>query len=191
VKTVTALRARGRESVEVELDGAPWRALPADAVVRAGLSVGTVLDRPLARRLGRELRRSRATVRAARAIERRDRSTQELDLRLAVAGVDRVTRADVLETFARAGLVDDARFARGRASALAERGWGDAAVRADLERRGIPAEATEEAVSALDPEPERAARIVARRGPGPRTARYLAARGFDADLVESLVAHRA
>jgi SOS response regulatory protein OraA/RecX len=87
--------------------------------------------------------------------------------------------------------VDDARFARSRAAALAERGWGNAAVRADLERRGVPPEAAEDALAALDPEAARAARIVARRGPGAATARYLVGRGFDPELVESFVADTA
>ena len=36
----------------------------------------------------------------------------------------------------------------------------------------------EGAVAALDPEPERARHLIDRRGAGPRTARYLAGRGF-------------
>ena len=50
---VTALRERPRGRVDVELDGAPWRTLPADAVVRSGLLVGRALDRPTARTLAR------------------------------------------------------------------------------------------------------------------------------------------
>ena len=37
---VTALRARGRGRVAVELDGAPWRTVPLEAVYAAGLAVG-------------------------------------------------------------------------------------------------------------------------------------------------------
>jgi hypothetical protein len=46
----------------------------------------------------------------------------------------------------------------------------------------------EEAIDALEPESERAARIVARRGPSPKTARYLAAKGFPDELTSALVA---
>ena len=97
----------------------------------------------------------------------------------------------MVDALTRAGLVDDERFARGRAAALAARGWGDAAIRADLEARGVAGELVEDAVSALDPEPERAARVAERRGGGARTARYLAARGFDPDSFETLVADEA
>ena len=46
----------------------------------------------------------------------------------------------------------------------------------------------EAALEALEPERERAARIAARRGPGPKTARYLASRGFGEEAVEDVVA---
>ena len=62
---VSSLRARPRERVEVELDGEPWRTLPAEVVLRAGLDLGIELDRPRARRVRRELRRHEAMARAA------------------------------------------------------------------------------------------------------------------------------
>ena len=45
-----------------------------------------------------------------------------------------------------------------------------------------------EAVAALEPERDRAARIVVARGLSPRTARFLAAKGFAAEVVEDVVA---
>src|SRR5207253_2125106 len=56
-RTVTSLRERKRGKVEVELDGEPWRVLPAAVVVRAELRVGRRLDREPARLRARELRR--------------------------------------------------------------------------------------------------------------------------------------
>ncbi len=46
---VTALHERPRGRVEIELDGASWRLVPAAAVVRTGLIVGRALDRETAR----------------------------------------------------------------------------------------------------------------------------------------------
>jgi SOS response regulatory protein OraA/RecX len=85
-------------------------------------------------------------------------------------------------------VVDDRRFALGRAQALAARGSGDALIRADLEARGIASENLAAALEALEPETERAAAIVSRRGPGLKTARYLGARGFGDDAVRAAVA---
>jgi hypothetical protein len=46
----------------------------------------------------------------------------------------------------------------------------------------------ESALAGLEPERERAAALVARRGATPATARLLAGRGFDEELVAALVA---
>jgi SOS response regulatory protein OraA/RecX len=95
-------------------------------------------------------------------------------------------RKEAVDRLVRAGAVDDARFACGRAELLAGRGAGDLFVRHDLESRGIGAEHVETALASLDPEPVRARRIVAARGPGARTARYLAQKGFSEETIESL-----
>jgi SOS response regulatory protein OraA/RecX len=192
--TVTALRERPRGRVAVELDGTPWRVLPADAVVRAGLGVGRALDRPAARALARELRRADALARAARALKPRDRSRQSLEDRLAGAGVPAATRGEVLETLERVGLVDDARVAASRARHLAQRGFGDEAIRHDLEGEGVAAELVAEAVAELDPERERAKSLAAKRGGDAdtaRTARWLAGRGFDPSSIEDALGEAA
>jgi SOS response regulatory protein OraA/RecX len=185
---VTALRAERRGRVAVELDGSPWRLLPSDVVVRAGLATGLALDRPALRLLRRELRRTEALGVATSALRRRDLSSQGLAERLERAGVAPAAQAESLATLGRAGLVDDERFCRNRASGLAERGFGDAGIRHDLGRQGIPAELVEAAIGELEPEAARARRIVERRGSGPRTARYLAGKGFCEEAVEAAFA---
>jgi SOS response regulatory protein OraA/RecX len=54
----------------------------------------------------------------------------------------------------------------------------------DLETRGLSAEAIDAALGSLEPETVRAARICLRRGAGPKTARYLARKGFSEDAIE-------
>lgn len=186
-KVVTALRERPRGRVEVELDGSPWRLVPTDAAVRSGLAVGRTLDRGTARRLARELRRADAMSRALRALSARDRSRQALEDRLGAAGVTAPARSQALETLERVGLVDDARLAADRARALADRGYGDAAIVFDLERQGIGGEAAAAALAGLELERERAERLMDGRGRDVRTARWLAARGFDAGVVEEVL----
>jgi len=186
LKVVTALRERPRGRVEIELDGAPWRLVPADAVVRAGLSVGRALDRDTARTLGRELRRSAALGVALRALRYGDYSRRRLEARLAERGARADTQADALATLEQAGLVDDARVASGRASVLASRGFGDAAIRVKLEAEGLGPEPVEEALAGLEGEPERARRLFSEQGGGAKTLRRLAARGFDPAVLEEL-----
>jgi regulatory protein len=124
---------------------------------------------------------------AARALRHRDRSRAQIDARLTRAGVEADRRADALETLERIGYVDDDRFARTRAAALAARGLGDEAIRADLEAGGVGAEALEEALAALEPEVERARAIAARSGRTVRTAVQLARKGFGEDAIEAAV----
>jgi regulatory protein len=183
--TVTALRDARRGTISVELDGRPWRTLPVDVVARAGIVDGRVLDRPALRQLRRELRRAEALAVAGRALRSRDHSRDGLAVRLERAGVDAVAAQESLETLEQAGLVDDGRFACTRAAAMADRGYGDAAIRHDLERQGVGAELVTAALEGLEPEPARARRIAERRGAGAKTARFLAGKGFGEEAVEA------
>lgn len=153
--------------------------------MRAGLATGLELDRSALRLLRRELRRAEALAVATSAIRRRDHSAHSLAERLERAGVAPATQEESLATLGRAGLVDDARFCRNRAAALAERGFGDDGIRHELARHEVPAELVEAALDELEPEAERARRIVDRRGNGLRTARYLAGKGFGEEAVEA------
>jgi SOS response regulatory protein OraA/RecX len=185
-RTVTSLRERKRGKVAVELDGEPWRVLPATAVVRAELRVGRRLDRESARLLARELRRANAMDRATRALAARDRSRGELAARLEAAGVSDTARDDALGSLEAAGLLDDSRVAESRARDMARRGYGDAAIRSDLRLRRISSETIAAAIEELDPEAERARRAFAGQERTPQMLRRLASRGFSRDTLEDL-----
>jgi len=185
VPTVTRLREDRRGRVAVELDGAPWRMLPVDVVARAGLTEGRALDRPALRLLRHELRRAEALGVAARALRRQDLSKRAVAERLARAAVAPAAVEESLAVLARAGLVDDARFARTRAGNLAERGYGNTAIRHDLGRQGVSPEVIQQALESLEAEAERARLLVERRGAGVKTARYLASKGFGEEALEA------
>jgi SOS response regulatory protein OraA/RecX len=121
------------------------------------------------RRRAKRLPQRRPEEVALRALRAADRSRAELDARLERQGVDESERRETLDSLERLGYLDDARTAALRAQRLAERGYGDAYIRADLERRGLSAEA---ALADLEAETERASRF-ASRGTG-----WLARRGF-------------
>jgi SOS response regulatory protein OraA/RecX len=126
---------------------------------------------------------------ALRALRQRERSAAEVDRYLSARSVGDDERQEVLETLARTALVDDRRFAGQRAMSLADRGAGDELILHELARAGVDSELAAETVASLPPEPERAARVVARRGRGPKTARYLAGKGFSEDVVRAVVAY--
>jgi SOS response regulatory protein OraA/RecX len=183
---VTGLRERKRGRVAVELDGRPWRVLPADAVVRTGLAVGRPLDRQTARALGREVRRAKALAAAARSLAAADRSQRALEQRLMRAGHSPAAREDALASLARAGALDDDRLAESRAELLARRGYGDAAIRADLARRLIAREAAARAVDSLEPEIDRLRTALEGQSVTQAVLRRLAARGFSRDTLEEV-----
>jgi SOS response regulatory protein OraA/RecX len=184
--TVTGLRERKRGRVAVELDGGPWRVLPVDVVVQVGIAVGSRLDRPTARELARSVRRARALAAATRSLAAGDRSRQALQRRLAEAGHSAAARENALAALGRAGLVDDGRLALNRAELLARRGYGDAAIRADLSRRLVADEAAADAVAALEPERDRVHGLLAGQTVTPGLLRRLAARGFSDDTLDEV-----
>ena len=135
-----------------------------------------------------EAPRTEALAVATRALARREHSQRSLRERLLRAGVSVGDAEAVVAELQQTGLVDDARFAEERARVLAGKGKGDAAIRFDLERAGVGPDDLEAALGTLDPERKRAAALVARRGASPATARLLAGRGFDEEVVAALVA---
>ena len=181
--TVTRLAVERRGRVAVELDGKSWRTLPVDVVARAGLTEGRALDRAALRLLRHELRRAEALRVAGGALRRQDLSERGIAERLARASVAPAAVEESLAVLSRAGLVDDARFARTRAGNLAERGYGDAAIRHDLGRQGVARDVIQQALESLEDEGKRAREIVERRGPGVKTARYLASKGFGEEAL--------
>src|SRR5215831_14110371 len=120
---------------------------------------------------------------AMRALRFRDLSTHDLRARLEEKEFAPAACDTALASLERTGLVDDRRFAENRARALAARGSGDAFIRYELERARVPVDAIEGALEALDPEVERARTIAARRGSGPKAARYLHSKGFSDETV--------
>jgi regulatory protein len=134
---------------------------------------------------GRE--REAAIERAVRALARRDHSAAGLRAKLDRAGISEAVQADAVEALERIGYVDDGRFARDRALRLAERGYGDGWIRADLNAQGVAAEVAEAALEALEPEEARAAREVSKAGGGVRGAARLGRRGFAEETIERLL----
>jgi regulatory protein len=184
---LTALRRAGPGRVALELDGQPWRTVPDDVVVRAGLGTGMALERPVLRTLRRELQRARGLGVAGRALARRDLSAQEVARRLDRAGVAAPIAGDVGETLRGVGALDDRRVAATRAETLAGRGWGDAAIEVKLAQAGLDEELVRDALAGLEPEAARARRVYERSADPAKAARRLASRGFAPETVGELL----
>jgi SOS response regulatory protein OraA/RecX len=160
--------------------------VPDEVVVRCGLCAGVELDRLLARELARELRQAKALGTAVRALRTRPLSEQRLRQRLHARGLPTGARDAAVSILSEAGYVDDSRLARARATALAERGWGDAAILDRLGGEGLARGDSEAAVAELAPESERAARLLVDEDPR-KAWRLLRRRGFEPETIEALV----
>jgi SOS response regulatory protein OraA/RecX len=184
---LTAVRRARPGRVELEVDGKRWRMVPDAVVLRCGLAPGVELDRPLLRSLRRELRAAEALGLALRAVSRQELSTRRLHDRLAARGVRSGPAEGAVARLTSAGVVDDARAAGSRARALAERGWGDAAVATRLAREGFAADDVREALAGLRPERDRAADLAATAADPPAAWKLLARRGFAPETLEDVV----
>jgi regulatory protein len=125
---------------------------------------------------------------AAKALARRDRSAADLTAYLERRGAAPDAAGEAVERLQEAGYVDDGRYAARRAEVLAERGYGDEAVRFELQRDGVAAAEIEAALASLAPERERALAILGRARIPLAAARRLAGKGFSVDVLESALA---
>jgi len=125
---------------------------------------------------------------ALRALRHRDRTEREVEDHLRARGFSEEDRSRAVETLRRTGLVDDERFANARASSLANRGAGNALIRARLAEAGVAHELVDGALETIEGEVTRARRVVVSRGASPRTARYLHGKGFSDDVVGAVIA---
>jgi regulatory protein len=187
VPTLTGLRRSSPGRVALEVDGRPWRTVPDDVVVRCRLIAGTELERPLLRKLRRELQRAEAVAFAGRALSARDLSRTRLKDRLRARGFPPAVGEGAVAALAEVGLVDDRRLGLMRAEALAERGWGDAAIEVRLRREDVPEEVVREALASLPPERERAAALAASVNDRRAAWNLLSRRGFALETAEEVV----
>jgi regulatory protein len=122
---------------------------------------------------------------ATKALAHRDRSAANLTAYLERHGAAPEEASRAVERLQEAGYVDDARYASSRAATLAERGYGDEAVRFHLEGDGVSADDVEAALAALRPERVRALSLLSGAKSPPAAIRRLAAKGFTSDSIEA------
>lgn len=183
---ITGLREVSTRDVLVEFDGAPWRKIPLVAAARAGLSVGKRLEREDLRLLRRELRRAEALTKATRMLARRPLPRALLEDRLERKGVAPAALEEAVEVLEQAHYLNDHSYALDRAGSLAERGYGDAAIRYVLKQERVDSGLIEEAIAVLEPELERARALVLANPDRKRLLGRFVRRGFDPDTIEQI-----
>lgn len=141
------------------------------------------------------LRRARHTTLGLLA--RREHSRAELQRKLGARGYAAGVIDEVIEDLSTAGLFSEARFAAAFVSARVGRGQGPYRIRAELQRRGLGAEAIERALDNAEVDWLELAREVRERrfgaGAPPdaktrmRQMRFLEYRGFGSDEIHAAV----
>jgi SOS response regulatory protein OraA/RecX len=131
---------------------------------------------------------------AARLLARTPLSEAALHERLVLKGYQPETAARTVTRCRELGYVSDQRLAADRARSLRARGAGSLKIADDLRARGIPEPVA--AVAVDDSRDGESEAVWARRAldgagvaAGPRAWRLLVSRGFDPDVVESLLDH--
>lgn len=163
---ITALQVqqRNKERVNLYLDGT--YAFSITALEAARLRVGQRLSEAEVAHLKAQAEVDRAYERTLRFLTYRPRSEAEVAKYLASKGVEGDVQAEILAKLRRLRLVDDDAFARFWVETRVQsHPLGRMALRAELRLKGVPDEAIEKALRALDEEESayRAARKQARR----------------------------
>ncbi len=204
VPRITALEPDPRRSgtIQIEIDGQRFGAVPVDVAGSVGLERGAVVSPEVRERLVAAADAEAAFRTALRALERRAFARSDLARRLRRKGHPNDAVESALEHAAMMGLIDDAAFALNYVQTRTARGRGPSRLVTDLmamgvERslidRAIAAEWTEGAEHAAIPQALAEARA-ARLGGLPRPVRrrrllaYLARRGFAGRDITDMVA---
>lgn len=144
-------------------------------------------------------RYSASTARLREVLARKIRRRCELrDLPQPDEAATRALIDDVVGRLARTGLIDDAAYGRGRAAALARKGWPAWRIRGDLQRQGVDLEQGGVAEATDVDEKAQATRLAERKRLGPyrpgarepyrdRDIRSLVRAGFPVSMAKAVV----
>jgi len=134
---------------------------------------------------------------AVRLLARREHSAAELRYKLLKRGVDAGDIEYALRNLATRGWQDDRRFAESFATARADRGYGPLRIRAELQQRGLSAQAARTAVDELDRDWHHLAIVALQKHFGDvvardiveraRRSRFLQRRGFSSGQTAAAV----
>ena len=152
-----------QERILVHLEGGTLLRITEDELLHFGLYEGLDISPETMVELQKRAAGSEARVRAANLIAARPLSRRELTKRLRERGTaeeDADAAADWLEKI---GALDEAAYARSVVRHYSAAGYGEAKLRDELHRRGVPRELWDEALAAAPDAQETIARVLAAR----------------------------
>ena len=185
-----------QERVLVYLEGGDLLRITESELLRFGLCIGLDIDDRTVVELQQSGARSETRVRAANMISSRPLSRKELSKKLREKGsveADAESACDWLEEI---GALNDAEYAAMLVRHYGGMGYGEAKIRDELYRRGIPRELWDDAMQELPEQDEQIDALLRRRlrSDTPdrdelrRASDYLYRRGFGRDEIRAAIA---
>ena len=157
---------RKQERVLVYLEGGSLLRITQDELLHFGLYTGLDIGPDTVVELKKRAARSETRAKAAGMISARALSKKELQRKLRVGGADESDAAAAADWLEELGALDDLAYARAVVRHYSGAGFGEAKLRDELLRRGVPRELWDEALAEALPAAEAIARAIAQRTKG-------------------------
>ena len=148
------------------LEGGDLLRITEGELLRFGLSAGLDIDAETVVELQRSAARSETRVRAANMVSARPLSRRELTKRLCEKGAAEADAEETADWLEEIGALNDGDYAAMLARHYSGAGYGEAKIRDELYRRGVPRELWEDALSALPETQETILRVIAQKTKG-------------------------
>lgn len=155
-----------QERVLVYLEGGDLLRITENELLHFGLYTGLDIDPDAVVKLKKRAAQSETRIRAANMIATRPLSKRELQKRLLQRGAEENDAADAAEWLEGIGALDDLAYARTIVRHYSDSGYGEAKLRDELCRRGVPRELWDEALEVAPDAAETIARVIAARTKG-------------------------
>ncbi len=155
-----------QERVLVHLEGGDLLRITEGELLRFGLYVGLDIDAETVVELQQSAARSETRVRAANMISSRPLSRRELAKKLREKGADAPDAEAACDWLEEIGALNDADYAAMLVRHYSAAGYGEAKLRDELYRRGVPRALWEDALSKLPNAQEAIARVIAQKTKG-------------------------
>ena len=159
------------------LEGGDLLRVTESELLRFGLSIGLDIDDRTVVELQQSGARSETRVRAANMISARPLSRRELTKKLKEKGAAEADAESACDWLEELGALNDAEYAAMLVRHYGGMGYGEAKIRDELYRRGVPRELWEDALSGAPDPQEAIARVIAQKTKG---------RVLDEKLVEEI-----
>lgn len=155
-----------QERVLVYLEGGDLLRITESELLRFGLCIGLDIDDRTVVELQQSGARSETRVRAANMISSRPLSRKELSKKLREKGAAEADAESACDWLEEIGALNDAEYAAMLVRHYGGMGYGEAKIRDELYRRGVPRELWEDALSQSPDAQEAIARVIAQKTKG-------------------------